>query len=362
MQHRIETKNEMIFTRLFSDVYEKTLTEYRMDIKSRVDQLKKMKFEDYSIEDICQIFEYDLHDSYLCNSLWDKMNPLQKVQVDVYQNELKSKLREATLERMEMIEQNKVVSMIKFRVVDEEEPGVTAAVSWYSPPEDFVSLVKEGKVIELSGALVLPSTDELYIYATNNVKFNVYEAESHEKFKKYLRNETRISDIKKNEFKPSHDQFDVACLIIRVGDKMDRGYQPVFVVDENKNFLEIKFVPSIAEHAYDNVLKVGIIFFIRDLYWCDTWCEKNNSIPSSNAVADTTVFVMNPRKEAHRLRLDELRANIDEKYKEECTELLEQLVPTKIILKIRPEDNPELAKRFIFRQYGKPCAARRFHF
>lgn len=361
MQRRIEAKHEMIFTRLFSDVYEKVLIEYRQDIKDHVIALKKKKFCEYSVEDICQIFEYDQHDSYFCNDLWNKMSQHQKSQVEVYQSELKEKFRAATLKQMEMIDQNKVVSMLKFRIVDEDEPNATALVNWYQPPEDLLNSIKEGKVIEMSGAIALPTTDEMFIYATNKVRYVIGDAESDEKFQKYLREETKLSEIRVNEFKPPHDQFDIACMIVRIGDKMD-NYQPIFVADEHRNFLEIKFVPSIAEHAYDNVLKVGMIFFIRDLQWYNTACEKNSKIPSACAVSDTTVFVMNPRKEAHRKRLEELRQNIDEIYQIECIEMMEDLVPTKIILKIRPEDNPNLAKKFIFRHYGKPCSARRFHF
>lgn len=362
MQRRIEAKNEMIFTRLFSDVYVKVLAEYREDIKEKVADLKKRDFSEYSVEDICQIFEYDQHDSYFCNDLWNKMSQLQKSQVEVYQSELKEKLKATTLQQMEMIEQNKVVSMLKFRVVDENEPNATALINWYQPSEDLLSSIKEGKVIEMSGAIAMPTTDEIFIYATSKVRYVIGDAESDDEFQKYFRTETKLSEIKVNEFKPPHDQFDIACMIVRIGEKMDKGYQPIFVVDEHKNFLEIKFVPSISEHAYDNILKVGMIFFIRDLQWYNTSCEKNPSIPTSLAVSDMTVFVVNPRKEAHRLRLEELRANIDEQYKIECIERLEELVPTKIPLRIRPEDNPELAKRFVFRQYGKPCAARRFHF
>lgn len=362
MQRRIEAKNEMIFTRLFTEVYEKVLKEYREEIKERVFELKMKNFSDYSIEDICKILEYDQHDSYFCNDLWNKMSEMQKSQVEVYQNELKQKLRDSTLKRMEMIEQNKVVSMLKFRVVDEDEPKNTAIVNWYQPSDSLLGSVKVGKIIEMSGAIALPTTDEMFIYATNKVNYVIGDAENEEKYQRYLRQETKMSEIKVNEFKPPHDQFDIACMIVRIGEKLDQGYQPIYVVDEHKNFLEIKFVPNITEHAYDNLLKVGVIFFIRDLQWYNASSEKNPLIPTSCAISDTTVFTINPRKEDHRMRLEELRTNINDNYKRECIEKLEELLPTKMPLKITPEDNPQLAKRFVFRHYGKPCGARRFHF
>lgn len=331
MHRRIESKKEMINSRIFEQIYEKTIGEYRKDLEDRIKKLKKLPFDDFSIQDICEILEYEQHSSYLANYIWQKLSPLQKDRVQIYQADLKVKLKNFALDEMKMTDSAEFSSMIKFRIVDFEEPNKTAMVTWYQPSEDFIDSVKEGKVIEFNGASAsgINLYEEVSIYGGSKCKYTIKQNNCHEKFQSFMRVETMIREINVDEFKPRFGELDIVCMIIRVDKhEADKGSQQVFVVDDDKNFLVIKFLPSVSEYALDNVIKAKAIFFVRNLQWRKKSNEICPSIPETIATVDTS-FLVNPGNNSHRLRLREFEASVNDNYFKDCAALLEDIVPSK---------------------------------
>ena len=107
------------------------------------------------------------------------------------------------------------------------------------------------------------------------------------------------------------------------------------------------------------------MFYICNLQWRNTCHDKDSTVPIAHALPDTTTFVINPKKGDKQARLNGFGESIGNfmEFIKNCREKLDgKIASNRVILKLRFEDNPELARIFMNRQYGKIVAPRRFHF
>lgn len=368
MQMRINSKNELLYSRQFEVIYEKVVNDFQKSLKVRVEELKKKPFNALTNEEISDIIENEQNSLY-GERLWSKLTIPQHQAVIQRREDLKVKFREEAIEKMQEFNENKTIWMLKFRVVDARKPEKTALISWFHPHEDVLNCIKEGSLIELIDLKARESTyNELQLIASNQTTLHVLKQlkDVDEKYYEFLRKPTELFELALNVFKPPNDEFDIACIILRVDDRDEPGNcQRLYVVDDKKNFLCIKFIPNISEYAYENILKEGELFYIRNLQWRNSLCDKNKSLPEAYAVPDTTTFFVKPKRKDQQIRLIDFCANVNDpfEYHRTCCELLHILVgPPRIKLKLTLEENPQLARIFTNRQYGKKCAPRRFHF
>lgn len=366
MQMRVNNKNELLYSRIYDDIYEKVLKDFHDDLTTRIAELKKMPFNTLTNEDISDLIEYEQNSCY-GSQLWDRLGRPQRKFVLARREELKIIFRTEAMDKMTMIDRNKTVSLLKFRVVDAKVPDKTALVSWYYPNEDVLDSIKQGLLLEIFNAMASTPYDEIRIRASKNTSWNVgkFKADD-QKYQKFIRTETKFADIKVNEFKPPQQEFDVACMVVRVDDKdLKTCTQDLFVTDDEMNLMCIRFMPNISEYAYENTLKEGGMFYICNLQWRNMCHAKESTIPIAHAVPDTTTFIINPKKSDQQARLNSFCESIGDvmEFYRNCREKLDgKIESNRVTLKLGLEDNPELARIFTNRQYGKKCPPRRFHF
>lgn len=366
MQMRINNRTEILYSRMFEDVYEKVLKRFRENLATRIVELKQMSFHSLSHEDISDLIECE-QNSFYGTQLWERLSRPQREAVLERREELKIIFKSEAIDQMALIDQNKTASVLKFRVVDAQSPDKTALISWYHPNEDVLESIKEGVMIEVFNAMASIPINEILIRAIKDTTCRVIKLKGDDqKYKKFIRTESKFEDIKVDEFKPPQQEFDFACMIVRVDDKNEDTYtQDLFVADDRMNFMCIRFMPHLTDYAYDNILKEGEVFYICNLQWRNSSHAKAQTIPIAHAVPDTTTFVINPRKKDQKARLNAFRETIGDsmEFCRNCRTKLDELIgPNRIVLKLGLEDNPQLARLFSNRQFGKKCPPRRFHF
>jgi hypothetical protein len=190
------------------------------------------------------------------------------------------------------------------------EPNKTALVSFWSPTEDLLEAVKEGKVIEIVNAAAGPFIDEIQVTAgrSSSIKPVKMDLQADDKFAAFFRHETKISEIN-SRFSPPQNEFDVACVVIKVESNAVNGFQKVYVADDEMNVLCLNFCSSIENYAYDDVMIEGRFFYARNLQWRISHAT-TSQIPQAFAIIDTTSFIVNPKNVVQQQRLEKLEAEI----------------------------------------------------
>lgn len=273
------------------------------ELRDRVQMLKKTRFkvQDLSPESIYDLLEFETDVDEVMN-ITSQLNVslqerVQRVRDD-RNHEINQKIRE------KLGEQDKNLSILfKFRVVDAWNPKKTGIVSWWSPTEDILAAVKEGQTVELINATVGPQCQEFQVTAGKSAQLKVLKTSLPETVKKYLRKDTKISEITTN-FKPQQDEFDVACIVVQVNE-VAQNSQKVYVADEAMNIMCINFFSSLIDCAYDDVIVEGQFLYARNLQW--RLSQAVNKIPQAFVNSDITLFITNPSKESQRERLQQLR-------------------------------------------------------
>lgn len=277
------------------------------DLRARIDELTnlRLKIDDMTPENICDLLDYaiDSDDSIsIQNQFSNKM--LRSVQ------EIRDKRRqEFTLKvRAKLGEKSKQISqLLKFRVVDAMNPKKTALVSWWSPTEEMLGVVKQGQGIEIIKSSAAMFSNEIQITAgKSSIVKVVTHSTPRENFMKFYRHETRIFEIDFN-FKPQQDEFDVACVVVLVDSAQHQESVKVYVADEQLNILCINFWSTLSANAFDDVIVEGKTLYAKNLQWRAS--HAFDRIPQAFVITDTTLFLTNPTGE-QRARLDDMNSSI----------------------------------------------------
>jgi len=332
MQNRLENKKEILYSTMFEKIQKQIMQENYNELKERAEKIKKSSIvlSKMSIHEICDVLEYE-SESDLAYAMKNQMSCMQREKIQEMHQQRKFELNQKVKERINQNENN-VAQLLKFRVVDGNNPKKTALVSWWQPSEELLNIIKQGNMIEIfktssAGKFQAMCGGEIQIHADKLTVVKLLKTSNEpEKFEKFIRKETRFEDLTLN-FSPLNNEFDVACMIVHVDEKINgEKLQRVYVVDENLNFMSLNFYPSLTDYAYDDVLIEGKILYIRNLQWRRLF--KHNNFPEAHAVIDSTIFISNPKDESQKRRLDEFMNRILHvgHYLRKCREKLETFI------------------------------------
>lgn len=332
MQNRLENKKEILYSTIFEKIQKQIMQENYNELKERVGKIDRSKIilSKMSIYEICDILEYE-SESDLSYAIKSQLSLKQVEKIQEIHQQRKFELNQKIKDRINQNENN-VAQLLKFRVVDANKPKKTALVSWWQPSEELLNIIKQGNTIEIfktssAGKFQAMCGGEIQIHADKSTVVKLLKSNTDkEKFDKFIRKETKFEDIT-NVFSPQNNEFDVACMIVHVDEKLNEGkLQRVYIADERLNFMSLNFYPSLTEYAYDDVLIEGKILFIRNLQWRKMF--KHNNFPEAHTIIDSTIFISNPKDEGQKLRLEEFKNIIEdtESYLQKCREKLESFI------------------------------------
>ncbi|KAL7040544.1 hypothetical protein ACKWTF_000438 [Chironomus riparius] len=332
MQNRLENKKEILYSTIFEKIQKQIMQESYNELKERVGKIDKSKLvlAKMSIHEICDILEYE-SETDLSYAIRSQMSLKQVEKIQEIYHQRKFELNQKIKERINQNENN-VAQLLKFRVVDANKPKKTALVSWWQPSEELLNIIKQGNAIELfktasAGKFQAMCGGEIQIHADKSTVVKLLKiSNAKDKFDYYIRKETKFEDIT-HVFSPLNNEFDVACMIVHVNEKLSHEkLQRVYVANERFNFMSLNFYPSLTDYAYDDVLIEGKILYIRNLQWRKMF--KHNNFPEAHAVIDSTIFISNPKDESQKTRLQEFMNNIEDtgNYLQKCREKLETFI------------------------------------
>lgn len=274
------------------------------ELRERVEELKEshVKIDDLSPEDVYDLLEFEADGDPSMN-ISNHVSKKMLKQVRLVKDERRLQLNDAI--RKKLGEKDKKLSrLLKFRVVDGTNPKKTGLVSWWSPTEELLEIIKEGEVIEILNSSAGLSGTEIHIKAGTSSAVKIAKTKiPPERIMKFFRNETKITEIKE-DFSPPQQEFDVACVIVRVDMEQEKQLPKVYVADEFMNILCINFWSSLSDKAFDDVVIEGRIVYVRNLQW--RLSHAKSEIPQAFVVNDTTTFSAHPKRENQRSRLREL--------------------------------------------------------
>lgn len=266
----------------------------------------KPKLENLDYEEICDLLDFET-DAESSAELQAKLSRRQMRRAQEIREKRQNEMNQEI--RARIGEQDKNLSkLLKFRVVDALNPRKTALVSCWVVHDELLDMLKEGKAIEIMKATAGPCNKELQVTVGKSSVVRPSRVEfPEEKFRKFFRNETRISDIGPN-FQPPQNEFDLACVIVHIESRDDKRSVKVFVADEATNVLCLNFWSSLGEGAFDDVVIEGHIVYAKNLQWRRS--STNEKIPQAFVVNDTTSFLLHPKQEAQERRLNEIGVRV----------------------------------------------------
>ncbi|CRL08503.1 CLUMA_CG021346, isoform A [Clunio marinus] len=310
-QNRVQNKIEMNDFATYERAAHEVQKELASELNERIQELQssKYKFEDLSPEAICDLLEFndnnDDDDNDDKSSLKSFMTKEMLRKVQKIRDERRIKFTDRIREKIK--ENGKKIShLLRFRVVDASNPKKTGIVSWWSPTEDFLETVKEGKIVEILNTTAGVINDkEIHVTAGKSSCLKVLTSNlmSIDRFSKYFKTETNIGDIT-CDFTPPNDEFDAAFFVIQFETNQEKNLEKVYVADEHENMLCINFWSSIKDYAFEDVIVEGHAIFARNLQWRQS--HAHEVIPQAFVNNETTIFITNPQKECQRSRLKQL--------------------------------------------------------
>lgn len=131
-------------------------------------------------------------------------------------------VRRVSLQTKQMFYQRNVSQVLRIRVVDAKNPTKTALLSIWHPSEDIQDLVKPGNFIQVSGASAskMDFEKELTISSSKmTIIKKIQRSLDLQKFQPFLRVLTPFSAFKDSSFAPLHNEFDIICLVVHIGEK-----------------------------------------------------------------------------------------------------------------------------------------------
>lgn len=256
-------------------------------------------------ENICDLLDYAIDsDESMCiqnqfsNKMLTNVQDIREKRRQEFTMKVRGKLGEKS---------NQISQLLKFRVVDAMNPKKTALVSWWSPTEEMLGVIKQGQGIEIIKSSAAMYSNEIQITAGKSSIIKIVKNSTpRENFMKFYRHETRIPEIDCN-FRPHQDEFDIACVVVLVDSAQDQESVRVYVADEQLNILCINFWSTLSANAFDDVIVEGKTLYAKNLQWRTS--HAFDKIPQAFVIADTTLFLTNPTGD-QRTRLDEMNSSI----------------------------------------------------
>lgn len=294
-------------------------------MKQRALEVKasKKKLEELSAEEICDLLDFET-DEHEAVSIQKQLNAKLLEQVRSVRDERNVSVKERIIKKLGE-KSNRPPHVVKVRVVDAVKTKETAIISCWSPSEDLTEILKEGKTIEILNAMAGPQTNEIQVTAGRSSAIRLAKDKvPEEKLQPFFRRETKMSDIN-SSFKPSHNEFDLAFVVIQVDPFNDKESQKVYVADEDMNIVCIFFWNGISSAAFDDVIKVGQFVYACNLKW--RLVHAADKLPKAFVADDVTLFVIRPLKQRHQRRLDELRSSVGDinVFMNKCIDKLSEL-------------------------------------
>lgn len=303
----------MLSFALYETIAHQVQQEALTGLKERVAIMKqrKSKIGDLCPEEVCDLLDFET-DADTSAEMQAMISPRMMRKAQEVREQRLQDMNSEIRARLGQRDKN-LAKLLKFRVVDAINPKNTALVSCWVVHDELIDMVREGKVLEIMKATVGLGNKELQVTVSKSSvvrpsKLRIPEG----KFKKYFRNETRISDIGQN-FRPPQNEFDVACVIVHIEAKGSERPVKVYVADEDTNILCLNFWSSLRESAFDDVVIEGHIVYARNVQWRPS--SSSEIIPQAFVTDDTTSFLLHPKQEFQERRLTELGervGNIDE--------------------------------------------------
>lgn len=307
-QRRIQIKLDVLNHSLFEILADQVQREVLNELRERVDAIKasKVKLENLTPMEICDLMDVETEPDELVE-LHSRISNSMMKQVEELRSERSQQLNQRIRDKMG--ENDKHLSQLfRFRIVDAVTPNKTGIVSCWSPTEEMLEMIKEGQVIEIVNSTAGQHGNEIQVNVGKSGSLKIAQSKvPPEVFKEFFRRETRIAEIN-SEFSPPQDEFDVACIVLRVEAENESNLQKVYVADEKMDILCVNFWSSLSEKAFDDAVTEGAIVFARNLQWRAS--HASNKIPQAFVRHDITLFTVRPRKEAQKLRLDEIKFQI----------------------------------------------------
>lgn len=324
MHRRIRNKQDILNSSNYERISFQVQKEEMLELRERVKVLKSSRksVKDMDLDEICDMLDSE-SDPDSSHSIAKQLNPSMTLRIqtmrDYRRQALQGKIREKIGEK-----NNKVKQLLKFRVVDAMNPTKTAVVSWWSPWEELFDVVKKGKSFEILKSTAGAPGREINITAGSSTIVKPMKRRPTADASKFYRTDTKISEINK-DFKPMNDEFDVACLVIRVDIEKTHDFVKVYVVDEScSGFLCINFWSSLADYAYEDVVIQGHAIHARNLQWRPS--HASDKIPQAFVSSDCTMFTIHPADDAHKKALQRLKEMIvnSSSFIQKCCETIDK--------------------------------------
>lgn len=352
MQNRINNKKEVMYSALYEKYREKVLKEVLNEIKESFLYWKKNKIplDKCSYEQLCDLLDYETDPDFV-ETIKRNLNHYKMQKIQEVRDERNVKIHERIRAKMNQTE-DKVAALLKFRVVDAQNPMKTALIKCWDPSENLLELVRDGRFIDVFKVSALPYAAEIQLFADRQTVMHPINMKNFDekKFEKFIRKPTLLEELT-IDFQPHMMEFDTVCMIIYMNEPCtNKNYQEVFAADNKMNLMSIVFYPSVLDHAYDDVLMPGEILYIRNLCYRQSFREKNSAIPESTALQDTTIFISNPSNKSFLKYLNDFKATISNK-EEHLSKCMEKLKSHITIVKQKSSDerNPYKIPSYIRR-------------
>ena len=301
LQNRMRNKLDTLNFELHQRIVVQIMKEEMKELCARAAELKKSRIsvDKMSLEDICDTLEAE--DSEEASFIFGNMNKNLQRSVNTMRDNRKQELNEKIRKKVgESIGKEK--QLLKFRVVDAANPKKSAIVSWWSPSEELLEIVKLGNHLEIVNTTAGAPGQEIQVTAGSSSNVKLMERKKIPQ--NFYRVDTKIAEIKGN-FKPANNEFDVSCIVVQVDKEKTNNFIKVYVVDECSEVMCINFWQSLEDYAYDDVVVEGQVLHARNLQWRATHAKEK--IPQAFVSSDSTLFTKHPTLEIQRNRLEKLR-------------------------------------------------------
>lgn len=295
-----------------------------------------------SVKDLMPDEAYDLlkvsADSDLANDIMSKLSNFTKTMIEDIEHERKQNFEDKIRQRVGERTQ-KFSRILRFRVVDVEKPSVTAIISWWSPNDDCVDLLKVGKQFELYKLSVATFRDEIQLAANSSTNFKNLKSNDSNDYSSYMRQLTSIEQIDMN-FDPQHGELDIVCVVVKVENE-DKAMklQRVLVTDESSNFLYINFWTNLKHYSMENAVIEGKCFHVRNLQWRKNH-KQDLKFPQAFVKVETS-FISNSKNVEIKSKMNILKSSTGDSklFVSKCLKLVEEI-----------QDGKENVDRIIFNQ------------
>lgn len=233
----------------------------------------------------------------------------------------------------------KVTPMLKLKIIDAKLPDITATLSIWNPSESVIEMLKEKSSIEVENSSACGIRyNELQLSAGKYTLFKTMPTKVvSPRVESFLRRVVTLLDINKGNFKPNFNEIDTIGLIVHIGQGVPKKFQPVYIVDDKRNMLCINFWAGLKAYAYEDLVTVGRILFVKDLQW--RLVSTSNIIPCSFAT-EFTVFTEKPKSAQTIELIQELKNGLQAhnltEYIEECVAYIEKCKPSRTGTSITP--------------------------